>query len=475
MIRKVLVSTKPLVAIAILGLASAAMAAELSEEELLAGADARIEKHRKADATVAVVDASGKPVPGATIQVEQTAHAFLFGSNIFAWGSVADPQAQAAYRERFAELLNYATLPFYWPSYEPRRGEPAHARTEEVARWCKEHGIATKGHPLAWNMADPRWLPDELEEIRGLQMARIEDCVSHFAGLIDRWDVVNEATHFDREEFVRLRAPKHSAMWQKVGQMEFTRECFTHARKAGPQATLLINDYRTDPAYERVIEQLVDAGGKPMYDVIGIQSHMHGGAWPTRNTWEVCERFARFGAPLHFTETTILSGDRTWEKPRGAEWPSTPEGEAYQAEHVVRFYTMLFSHPAVEAITWWDFADLHSWKGAPAGFVRKDMSPKPAYDELKRLIKGKWWTNTALETGADGTAGFRGLLGDYKVTVMLGGKKTADEAFTLKKGEANRWSVTINNAELATRPLRNYGSSATGTSQSGVGSFSLVR
>jgi len=184
---------------------------------------------------------------------------------------------------------------------------------------------------------------------------------------------------------------------------------------------------------------------------------------------------ARFGAPLHFTETTILSGDRTWEKPRGAEWPSTPEGEAYQAEHVVRFYTMLFSHPAVEAITWWDFADLHSWKGAPAGFVRKDMSPKPAYDELKRLIKGKWWTNTALETGADGTAGFRGLLGDYKVTVMLGGKKTADEAFTLKKGEANRWSVTINNAELATRPLRNYGSSATGTSQSGVGSFSLVR
>ncbi|MFH1924272.1 MAG: endo-1,4-beta-xylanase [Planctomycetota bacterium] len=444
MTRKVFVWTLSLLAFAALSLTSSAMAAELSEAELLAGADARIEEHRKAEATVAVVDASGKPVEGATILVEQTRHAFLFGSNIFAWGSVPNPQTQAAYRERFAELLNFATLPFYWTGYEPRRGEPAHARTEEVARWCKEHRIATKGHPLAWNMGDPPWLPDDLEEICRLQMARIEDCVSRFTGLIDRWDVVNEATHFDREEFVRRRAPKHSAMWQKVGQMEFTRECFTHARMAGPQATLLINDYRTDPAYQRVIEQLVDAGGRPMYDVIGIQSHMHGGAWPTAKIWEVCERFARFGVPLHFTETTILSGERTWQKPRGSDWPSTPEGEAYQAEHVKRFYTMLFSHPAVEAITWWDFADLHSWKGAPAGFVRKDMSPKPAYDELMKLVKGKWWTQTTLESGNDGTAHFRGFLGDYRVTVKLADGRSTDESFTLRKTEDNRWCVKLN-------------------------------
>ena len=189
-------------------------------------------------------------------------------------------------------------------------------------------------------------------------------------------------------------------MWQQVGQIEFTRRCFDHARRAGPQAILLINDYRTDPAYERVIEQLVDADAKPLYDVIGIQSHMHGGAWPTEKIWEVCERFARFGVPLHFTETTILSGKRGWEVERGEDWPSTPEGEAYQAAQVVRFYTMLFSHPAVEAITWWDFADYHAWKRAPAGLLRKDMTPKPAYHALYDLIKRKWWTRTVLESGA---------------------------------------------------------------------------
>jgi GH35 family endo-1,4-beta-xylanase len=423
-------------------LVSSAPAAEPTEAELLAGADARIEQHRKADAVVSVVDASGKPVPDAKVTVEQTRHAFLFGSNIFNWGRLPNDEMEAAYRKRFAELLNDDTLPFYWSSYERERGKPIHGQIEAAARWCQEQGIACKGHPLAWNSGDPPWLPDDLDQIRRLQMARIEDCVSRFRGLIDRWDVVNEATHFDRKEFVESRSPKLSAVWQKVGQMEFTRECFVHARQAGPHATLLINDYRTDPPYERVIEQLVDAEGRPMYDVIGIQSHMHGGAWPTGKIWEVCERFSRFDVPLHFTETTILSGDRGWQRRRGADWPSTPEGEAYQAEQVARFYTMLFSHPAVEAITWWDFSDYHAWKRAPAGFLRKDMSPKPVYDELMKLVKGKWWTKATLTTGDDGTAGFRGILGDYRVVATVGGK-SVDTSLTLKKGDDNRWVLKL--------------------------------
>lgn len=418
----------------------AAAAGARSNEELWDSAPARIEKHRKADATIEVLDASGKRVSGAKVRVEQTRHEFLFGSNIFVWGKVTDAEKEAAYRRRFAELLNYATLPFYWPSYEPRRGEPGHRHAEEVARWCREQRIETKGHPLAWNFADPRWLPDDVQEIRRLQMARIDDCVSRFTGLIDRWDVVNEAAHFDRPEFLR-RAPKMTGMWQKIGQMEFTKECFVHARKASPKATLLINDYRTDPAYERVIEQLVDANGKPMYDVIGIQSHMHGGAWSNQRIWEVCDRFARFKVPLHFTETTIVSGQHGREK--RDRWASTPEGEASQAREVARFYTMLFSHPSVAALTWWDFSDYHAWQGAPAGFLRADMSPKPAYETLLALIKDKWWTKTDLATGADGSTTFRGFRGEYRVTVTKAVGETATAAFTLTEKGPNRWTIRL--------------------------------
>jgi GH35 family endo-1,4-beta-xylanase len=418
-------------------------AAAPSDDELWAGAEARIEKCRKADATIAVVDAAGKPVAGAEVAVEQIRHAFLFGCNIFVWDQAPDAKLQEAYRQRFADLLNYATLPFYWPMYERRRGEPAHERTDRIARWCSEHGIATKGHPLAWNFADPAWLPEDPDEIHKLQLARIDDCVRRFAGQIDRWDVVNEATHFDRDEFLK-KAPKHSGMWKKYGRVEFTRECFVEARRANPKATLLINDYRTDPAYERVIEQLVDKQGKRLYDVIGIQSHMHGGPWTNRRIWEVCERFARFGVPLHYTEATILSGAQGWDKPRGSDWATTPEGEAFQAREAVRFYTMLFSHPAVEAITWWDFSDWHAWKGAPAGFLRKDMSPKPAYEELMRRIKGSWSSKAKLgPSGPDGTVGFRGFLGDYKVVVKAAGGKPVEARMTLKKGEANRWEVRL--------------------------------
>jgi hypothetical protein len=141
---------------------------------------------------------------------------------------------------------------------------------------------------------------------------------------------------------------------------------------------------------------------------------MHGGEWPIERAWEVCEQYARFGKPLHFTELTVLSGEHGWQ--REQPWPSTPEGEAHQAEYVEKLYTVLFSHPAVEAITWWDFND-GEWQGAPAGLVRADLTPKPVYHRLMELVKGKWWTIAQAETDETGEAHFRGFLGRYRITV----------------------------------------------------------
>lgn len=423
--------------------ATNAMAAEPSEAELLAGADARIERHRKNDATINVVDQAGKPLANAEITVEQTRHAFLFGAHIFHWGGMPNEKMEQAYRQQFTELLNYATLGFYWTGYEPTRGKPNHNEAETVARWCQQHGIQTKGHPLAWNYADAPWYPDDPAELYRLQLARIDDCVKRFTGLIDRWDVVNEAAEYQRDWLLKA-APKHSAMWKKIGQIAFVRDCFVRARQANPNATLLINDYCTAPPYEQVIKQLVDPNGRRLYDVIGIQSHMHGcGTWSTKATWDICQKYASFGVPLHFTETTIVSGNVAWDWQKTGDAPSTPEGEARQARDVVRFYTMLFSHPAVEAITWWDFCDYRSFLHSATGLVRTDMTPKPAYDELKKLIKGKWWTKTRLRTGNDGMATFRGFLGDYRITIRTGDKLQTAKAVSLTRGEPNRWTVTV--------------------------------
>ncbi len=256
---------------------------------------------------------------------------------------------------------------------------------------------------------------------------RVADVVGRLKGLIDRWDVVNEAADPFRSgpDF----QGRLTDAWQHFGKLPLTVEPFKIARQANPDATLLINDYRVDPEYEKVIEQLVDDEGKPLYNAIGIQSHMHGGAWSTEKIWRVCETFARFGVPIHFTETTIVSGPRT---PTG--WETTPEGELTQADEVERFYTVLFSHPSVQAITWWDFADRNAWQGAPAGFLRKDLSPKPVYERLMGLIKGKWWTQAA-GTTQGGAFTTRAFYGDYEITVKHDGKQTTVPFALARDGE----------------------------------------
>ena len=65
------------------------------------------------------------------------------------------------------------------------------------------------------------------------------------------------------------------------------------------------------------------------------------------------------------------------------------------------------------------------------------------YHELKKLIKGKWWTQTSAKTGANGKAGFRGFLGDYKITATAKNGKIASTSFTLAKGDNNRTTVTL--------------------------------
>ena len=129
--------------------------------------------------------------------------------------------------------------------------------------------------------------------------------------------------------------------------------------------------------------------------------------------------------------------DDDWFATR-AEWDTTPEGEQAQADYVEKLYRVLFSHPSVEAITWWDFSDRQAWQGAPAGLLRKDQSPKPAYDRLLRLVKGAWWTREAAVTRADGTVTVRVFRGRHRVAAQGANGARATAEITAARGEPNR-------------------------------------
>ncbi|PRY57341.1 endo-1,4-beta-xylanase [Glycomyces artemisiae] len=379
--------------------------------------------HRTADAVVTLT-LDGAPLAGSEVVVEQTRHRFLFGCTGFdlvghANGSAADAERAARNAELWEGLFNFATLPFYWGRFEPERGNPDTERLLKAARWFADRGHPVKGHPLAWHTVTADWLLDlDNEEIARAQVDRITREVSGFAGAIDMWDVINEVVImpiFDKYDNGITR------LCRDIGRIPMVRMVFDAAREANPSATLLLNDFDMSAAYECLIEGVLEAGIQ--IDVLGLQSHMHQGYWGEEKTEAILDRFSRYGLPIHFTETTILSGElmpphiEDLNDHQVDSWPSTPEGEARQADEIERHYRTLVAHPSVEAITYWGMNDAGMWLGAPGGFVRADGTPKPSYDRLHHLVNDEWGTPpTTLATDADGRVRFTGFLGDYRIT-----------------------------------------------------------
>ena len=401
--------------------------------------NSEIKKHRMTNATVRLLDDAGRPRANQPVTITQTKHAFLFGTAAFDLVPLTNGDYQGAEKEKaegiaekISTLFNAATLPFYWARFEPQRGKPLTEETKNAARWCLAHNMTPKGHPLCWHTLTADWLLEmSNDEILAAQQARIRRDVADFAGLIDMWDVLNEAVImpvFEKYDNGITRICKQN------GRINTIRTMFETARETNPDAFLMINDFDVSSAYDILIEGCLAAGIQ--FDAIGIQSHMHQGWWGPEKTQWVLHNFERFGLPLHFSETTLLSGQLMpphivdLNDYQVEEWPSTPQGEARQVEETLAHFTLLFSHPLVESITWWDAVD-GNWLNAPAGLIRRDGTAKPAYEELLKLVKGEWWVQpTELVTDAAGQVRLPAFYGEYELS--CGDMRTA---FKVVKGE----------------------------------------
>jgi GH35 family endo-1,4-beta-xylanase len=396
-------------------------------------------RHRRGSADITVRGADGHPLANTQVTIAQRKHKFLFGCIGFEFIELVngEPSANGEDLEKMADLwfdlFNFATLPFYWGRFEPERGKPDTQRVLKTAKWFQDKGCLVKGHPLAWHTVSADWLLGlSNAEIIEAQKARIRREVTDFKGVIDAWDVINEVVImpiFDKYDGLTRRASTHdngiTRISRELGRIGIIRMVFDEARAANPGATLLLNDFDMSAAYECLIEGCLEAGIR--IDALGLQSHMHQGYWGEEKTLATLERFARYGLPIHFTESTLLSGHlmppeivdlNDYQIP---EWPSTPEGEARQADEMVRHYRTLLTHPAVEAITYWGISDAGAWLGAPVGFVRADATPKPSYDALRGLVKGEWWlAPTPSATDDAGRVTVSGFHGEYEISTAAG-------------------------------------------------------
>ena len=79
-----------------------------------------IPTHRKATCTMRLTDAFGNPLAHHHIHVQQTRHEFLFGCGAFDFLSYvtatneADRQFLKDRTDKWLDVFNYGTIPFYW-------------------------------------------------------------------------------------------------------------------------------------------------------------------------------------------------------------------------------------------------------------------------------------------------------------------------------------------------------------------------
>ncbi len=384
--------------------------------------------HRKVTKTMRFVDQQGTLLSNQKVSVKQTNHAFLFGCGAFDFIPyvLGGEDKYKQLTDKWLEIFNYATLPFYWGNFEPEEGKPNTEVLMNTAKYLTDKGVKVKGHPLCWHTVCADWLMKyDNATILEKQLERIDREVKGFKGVIDMWDVINEVVImpiFDKYDNAITRICKEK------GRVGLIKEVFDRAYADNPDAVLLLNDFNTSINYEILIDGCLNAG-VPI-SAIGIQSHQHQGYWGKEKLEEVLDRFSHFGLPIHFTENTLISGNimpshivdlNDWQV---EEWPSTPDGEQRQAKEIEEMYRILFSHPLVEAITTWDFTD-GAWLKAPSGFVRLDGSKKPSFEMLKKLVKEEWWTDMTVTTDENGCVTVDAFKGDYEIS--CDGKKVKTE------------------------------------------------
>ena len=108
----------------------------------------------------------------------------------------------------------------------------------------------------------------------------------------------------------------------------------------------------------------------------------------------------------------------------------------------------------MEAIIYWNLPDGYAYRAEPGdmtcgenyyygGLLRFDMTEKPGFKVLKKLIREDWMTNTQIVTDEDGYATLRGFHGEYELTVHAN-EKASTHAFKMSKRDLdNSATLTI--------------------------------
>lgn len=397
-----------------------------------------IKNNRMGAFLLELVDSEGNPINNAKVHINQVSHDFKFGCSLFLLDELETEEKNQKYREYFKKCFNYSVVPLYWNTLEPTPGNYRFAKGCEkiyrrppidlITEFCKENKIKMKGHCLMYNSFNPDWMPEDHRELKIAVDKRLKAISEHCGNDFDDVDVINElfglyrCTHGDVGSGTRrypISDEKDHVNW-----------CFNEAKKYFPFSKLHWNEgcfeifggaYSGEKSYYYMMLEKYLNQGVPI-EAIGMQFHAFG----QRGTFEkqiynpvrlmdIFDKYSEFGLPIHLSEVSIPS------------YSNGEEDEYIQAELVKRMVSLWFAQKNIEAVVWWNLVDGTAYPPENvyhAGLLRNDMTPKPAYNELCKLINEVWHTEFDTECINENVISFNGFYGDYEVTVEKDGIKT---------------------------------------------------
>jgi endo-1,4-beta-xylanase len=363
-------------------------------------ANQRIDQLRKADLAVRVMTADGQPANRASVRIEQTKHQWRFGTFI-SEAMLGESHDARNYKTEVLKRFNFVTLPAYQADWG-WLDESKRKQYLQLADWAQQNKLGARGHLLVypgWTASPAEWSKIPKPELRRRLEAHIPVATAAFMQRgVTEWDVTNELR--DQEKFMN-----------DIGGLEVAADWFKQARKLNPQGSLYLNEYKlvanggnTDAeqaTLERHFGTLVEAGAP--IDGIGMQGHFGSELTAPVRALEIIDRMSKMTGKVLITEFDMDNDDK----------------EA-QADFIRDFYTVCFSHPAVQGVVCWGFWEGDMWR--PRGhFLTKDWKPTAVSRAFDDLVHKEWWTDVRGTVNPKGTFETRGFKGEYSVTVSHGG------------------------------------------------------
>ena len=283
-----------------------------------------------------------------------------------------------------------------WDVISPREDELRVDTDVGVVRFARSHGLPLTGWHLLWHLALPKWfarLPDAATARRAIETHITRMGATYAEGT---WsvNVVNEALNPRDGSADGLR---RSALSAHLGS-DYIDIAFHAARRAFPDAQLLLNDYGMEqegPEMQQRREALLGVldrarkAGTPI-DGVGLQAHLTlQSAFDAAGFTGFLRQIASRGFSIVITELDVLD-------------VAAPAAFAIRDREVAslygRFLDATLKEPEVAAVITWGLSDRDTWLTPEFNFVRfdrlpirplpfdRDLRPKPAYFAIRDCL-----------------------------------------------------------------------------------------